>query len=303
MKRRWLLLAITVAALVGVAAPMVAYADKVAVTRSPIASRAAISTSSGSPPTAGSSSSRATSRRTRSIAAIWGVTGDTRLVGIDYRPATGELIGLGDQGGVYAVSDFNAQATKKSQLGVALAGTSFGVDFNPTVDRLRVISDTGQNLRVNVDNGVTNVDTPLSSMGVTGAGYTNNDADPNTATTFFDLDSALDQVVVQSPANSGMLAATGKLGVDAGPAIGFDVYSAIRNGTTVSVRAFASLNVDGSARFYRINLLQGRAGLVGAFSASNQVTGIAVKLDQGEESRAGRAPAPAARCAASSCRV
>ncbi len=216
-----------------------------------------------------------------SIAAIWGLSGDTRLVGIDYRPATGELIGLGNQGGVYAVSDFNAQAVKKSQLGVALAGASFGVDFNPTVDRLRVISDTGQNLRVNVDNGMTNVDTPLSSMGVTGAGYTNNDADPNTATTLFDLDSALDQVVVQSPANSGMLAATGKLGVDASPAIGFDVYSAIRNGTTMSVRAFASLNVGGIARFYEINLLQGRVAVAGAFDSVNQVTGIAVKLDQG----------------------
>jgi hypothetical protein len=163
----------------------------------------------------------------------------------------------------------------------ALAGASFGVDFNPTVDRLRMISDTGQNLRVNVDNGVTNVDTPLSSVGVTGAGYTNNDADPNTATTLFDLDSALDQASVQSPANSGMLAATGKLGVDTSPAIELDVYSAIRNGTTVNVRAFASLTVGGSASFYRINLLQGRASLVGAFSASNQVTGIAVKLDQG----------------------
>ena len=216
-----------------------------------------------------------------SIAAIWGLSGDTRLVGIDYRPATGELIGLGDKGGVYAVSDFNAQAVKKSQVGVALAGASFGVDFNPTVDRLRVTSDTGQNLRINVDNGMTNVDTSLSSMGVTGAGYTNNDADPNTATTLFDLDSALDQVVVQSPANSGMLAATGKLGVDASPAIGFDVYSAIRNGTTMSVRAFASLNVGGIARFYEINLLQGRVAVAGAFDSVNQVTGIAVKLDQG----------------------
>ena len=77
-----------------------------------------------------------------------------------------------------------------------------------------------------------------------------------------------------------MLAATGKLGVDASPAIGSDVYSAIRNGTTVGVRAFASLNVGGSARFYQVNHLQGRAGLVGAFSSSNQVTGIAVELDR-----------------------
>ena len=26
-------------------------------------------------------------------------------------------------------------------------GTAFGFDFNPTVDRIRVVSDTGQNLR------------------------------------------------------------------------------------------------------------------------------------------------------------
>ena len=41
-------------------------------------------------------------------------------------------------------------------------GTSFGVDFNPTVDRLRVTSNTGQNLRINVDNGLTQLDGPLA---------------------------------------------------------------------------------------------------------------------------------------------
>ena len=64
------------------------------------------------------------------------------------------------------------------------------------------MSDTGQNLRVNVDDGVATVDTPLSipgttpvnpATGITGAAYTNNDADPNTATTLFDIDVARDQ--------------------------------------------------------------------------------------------------------------
>ena len=35
----------------------------------------------------------------------------------------------------------------------ALSGTAFGFDFNPTVDRIRVVSDTGQNLRLNPDTG------------------------------------------------------------------------------------------------------------------------------------------------------
>ena len=65
------------------------------------------------------------------IGTIAGLVQDTRIVGIDYRPATGELIGLGDQGGVYAISDDNARATLKSRLTETLNGGSFGVDFNP----------------------------------------------------------------------------------------------------------------------------------------------------------------------------
>ena len=104
-----------------------------------------------------------------------------------------------------------------------LEGISFGVDFNPTVDRLRVTSDTGQNLRVNVDTGDTLEDADLNytagtpAMGIVGSAYTNNDADPNTATTLFDLDSALDQIAIQAPPNAGSLNPTGKLGVDTAP--------------------------------------------------------------------------------------
>ena len=111
-----------------------------------------------------------------------------------------------------------------SRLNQPLQGTAFGVDFNPTVDRLRIVSDTGQNLRVNVDDGTTNVDgtlnipgtTPVNpALGVTAVAYTNNDADPNTATTLFDIDTTNDNIVIQAPANAGSLSPTGKLGVDA----------------------------------------------------------------------------------------
>ena len=73
--------------------------------------------------------------------------------------------------------------------------------------------------------------------GVTAAAYTNNDADPNTATTLYDIDSMLDQVVIQSPPNAGRSRRRASSGVDAGPAIGFDIYSTVRSGTTVDVRA------------------------------------------------------------------
>jgi hypothetical protein len=235
--------------------------------------------------------------RAKTEGKIRGLDTDMRIVGLDYRPVTGsdgdngDLYGLGDRGGVYVIDDENGRATLRSRLDVALAGTSFGVDFNPTVDRLRVISDTGQNLRVNVDDGTTMTDGPLTypatpatpaatATGVTGAAYTNNDADPNTATTLYDIDSMLDQTVIQSPANSGLLAATGKLTVDTNPTVGFDIYSTVRDGTTVRVQGFASLTVGGQSGFYKVKLFSGRASSQGSFSSRNQVTAIAIPLNQ-----------------------
>jgi hypothetical protein len=178
-------------------------------------------------------------------------------------------------------------------LSVALQGTSFGVDFNPAANRLRVISDTGQNLRHNIDDpagapaaGTTAVDgtltnppvppaaTGATAQGVTGAAYTNNDLDATTATTLFDLDTALDQVSVQSPANAGNLAPTGKLGVDAPLNSGFDIYSSTRNGTNTGYA------VTGGTMF-RVNVLTGRASSTGSFSGGRQVVDLALPLRQG----------------------
>ncbi|HEX2479554.1 MAG TPA: DUF4394 domain-containing protein, partial [Geminicoccaceae bacterium] len=167
---------------------------------------------------------------------------DKVLVGIDFRVQDGELYGLGDSGGIYTVDTHTAQAFKVTQLTIALEGTSFGVDFNPAADALRIISDTGQNLRHPFAVGplqfITQMDARLNNtgataLGVTGAAYTNNDLDTNTNTTLFDIDTTLDQVSIQSPPNNGSLVATGKLTVDAGPTVGFDNYTQLRKGVAV----------------------------------------------------------------------
>lgn len=223
--------------------------------------------------------------RAADIGFVTGLSGDTSLVGIDMRPANGLLYGVGNAGGLYTIDRVTAEATKVAMLSVALSGASFGVDVNPAADALRIISDTGQNLRFSFASGATFVDTPLSyppnpATGVTGAAYTNNDTDPSTATTLFDLDSMLDQVAIQSPANSGQLVATGKLGVDAGSDSGFDIYSRIGQSGAVENRALAALSVGGESRLYNINLLTGRATDAGAFAAANDVIGLAILLGQ-----------------------
>ena len=234
---------------------------------------------------------RATSpERTRQIGYISGLNGaDTALVGIDFRVQGGKLYGVGNGGGVYTLDPRNAQATFVNTLTVPLVGTAFGVDFNPAADRLRIISDTGQNLAHNVDGGVTVANgtltytpppaTAVPALGVTAAAYTNNDLNqPNTGTTLFDLDTTMDQVVLQSPPAYGILVATGKLGVDATAAAGFDIYSLLVNGVTVANIPFATLSVNGKYRFYSVNLTTGQAFQLGRFD--DAVVDIAIPLSQ-----------------------
>ncbi|MCX5557557.1 DUF4394 domain-containing protein [Streptomyces sp. NBC_00038] len=229
---------------------------------------------------------------TAPLGKVSGLKGDQALIGIDYRVQNNKLYAVGDRGGIYTIREIGARATKVSQLTVALQGKFFGVDFNPAANRLRVISDTGQNLRHNLDDpagapaaGTTAVDGTLTNppvppnpgataLGVTGAAYTNNDLDTTTATTLFDLDTTLDQVSVQSPANAGNLAPTGKLGVDAPLNSGFDIYSSARNGTNTGYA------VTGGKTF-RINLLTGKATSTGSFPQGRQVVDLAIPLRQG----------------------
>jgi hypothetical protein len=226
--------------------------------------------------------------RAEKIGSIKGLTGDTALVGIDYRVQNGKLYGVGNSGGIYLLSDRDAKASKVGQLSVPLAGTSFGVDFNPAANALRVVSDTGQNLRqpfatTDGPTAPTVADTPLTyppaaATGITAAAYTNNDLSADTATTLFDLDTTLDQVVLQSPANAGTLVPTGKLGVDGAPDAGFDIYSTVRRDKTVELDAYATIGVGGSYQLYSINLLTGAADKEGSFKSP--VTDIAIPLAQ-----------------------
>ncbi len=222
------------------------------------------------------------------------VGGDTSLIGIDYRVQNGRLYGVGNLGGIYVINTSNAVAILVSHLTVALSGTAFDVDFNPAANRLRIISNTGQNLRHNIDDpagtppiNTTAVDTLLNyppavtaATGLTGAAYTNNDLDPSTSTTLFDLDTALDQVDVASPANSGQLVPTGRLGLPVVGNAGFDIFTQRSNGRAVGNRAFATLLIGTSYRLVEIDPLTGRVRFQGTFPRNGQVSDIAIPPTQ-----------------------
>ncbi|WP_434443946.1 DUF4394 domain-containing protein [Lentzea sp. E54] len=217
---------------------------------------------------------------------IQGFTGDTAAIGLDFRVQNGLMYLVGNQGGIYTVkiTPPDVVVTKVSQLTVPLYGTNFGVDFNPAVDRLRVVSDTGQNLRHNLGDNTTTEDAVLSTppalgptRGVTAAAYTNNDLNPDTATTLFDIGTATDEVLIQSPANNGLLSATGKLTVDAAANAGFDIYSTLSGGRATSAAGFATLvAADGTASLYSVNLLNGSVTGIGRFPLP--ITDLAISL-------------------------
>ena len=212
---------------------------------------------------------------------------DYALVGMDFRVQDGQLYGVGNGGGIYTLDTNTAVATLVSQLTVGLDGYFFGVDFNPAANALRIISNTGQNLRHPFAGplaGQTQTDATLNyvagtpATGLTGAAYTNNDLDPNTGTTLFDIDTSLNQVAIQSPPNAGSLVATGLLTVDPDTPVGFDIYTRLPDGVATTNSGFASLVVGGVTGFYRINFLTGQAILIDYFY--DAVIDIAIPLNQ-----------------------
>ena len=207
---------------------------------------------------------------------ITGVDGDVEA--IDFRPATGELYALASTGAgaqLFEVDPASGVATRVGTATYPITG-ELSIDFNPTVDRLRVVSDDGTNLRVNPDTGaLAATDGRLAyragdpaagrQPGIGDVAYTNNDADCTTApacpatatgTMLFDVDAALDQLAQQVDANGGVLRTVGPLGQPTkAQATGFDVYTRTSTGTNW---AFVSLFDKGRTTFYEIDLATGQ---------------------------------------------
>lgn len=210
---------------------------------------------------------------------ISGLMSNESLLGIDFRPSNGLLYGLGSFGNLYTINTATAAATFRVNIGVQLSGVEFGVDFNPAADRLRITSDLDQNLRVNVDTGATTVDGTLSNSGggnpnIVASAYLNNDNDPNTGTTLYNIDSSSNALTIQNPPNAGVQTNVGGLGIDSTALAGFDIVTV--GGQN---RAWAALQPFGStgSGFYSVNLATGAVTLVGAIGNSQTSDSLAIR--------------------------
>ena len=202
-----------------------------------------------------------------------GLQSGENILGIDFRPANGQLYALGSSSRIYTINLGTGAATAvgSSPFATLLAGTDFGFDFNPTVDKIRVVSNTGQNLRLDpVTGGITAVDgilNPGSPM-IGAAAYTNNMAGA-TSTTLFVIDHNTDKLYQQNPPNNGVLVETGSLGINITSSNGFDIGS-------MSQKAYLMATVGTATKLYSINTSTGAATAVSDFP--NAVRGFAVGL-------------------------
>lgn len=211
---------------------------------------------------------------------IWGMAANEVVRGLDFRPATGELIAVGSFSRLYTINPSNGMATLVSSLSSPLSGSSFGVDFNPTVDRLRVVSDTDQNFRINVGTGgVTNDGTLAFAAGdanfgvnpnITAAAYTNSFAGATT-TALYVVDTALDVLALQSPPNNGTLNTIGAIGTDLTDLAGFDI-----SGSSGIAYMGVRDSLLSKSTFWTINLATGAGSFVGDVGGGAILTAITV---------------------------
>ncbi|MFP5446967.1 MAG: DUF4394 domain-containing protein, partial [Betaproteobacteria bacterium] len=183
---------------------------------------------------------------------------------------------------------------------LGLRGTAFGFDFNPAADRIRVVSNTGQNLRLHPDTGAA-VDGDPAVEGVqpdpalryarsdthagrnpdiAGAAYTYN-AQDSKITTNYAIDRTLGVLVMQgsregttpvvSP-NTGQLRTVGSLGLPRLTDVAFDI-SDVGNTALIAVRT----SVDSHTRLHLVDLRTGASRPLGTVGEGAPLLGMAIE--------------------------
>ena len=215
---------------------------------------------------------------------ISGLESGAALAAIDFRPATGQLFGLAiktatKSGRLYIVNPDTGAASPLGTLPFYTPLTptlAYNIDFNPGADRVRMIDEVKDNLRVNPNNGTLtahDLDVHLASLALiqpVALAYT--PAKPGlTASTAYVYEFLSDHLYMLGgpdgvpSANGGLLTDIGASGVTSQlDDIGLDIS---KNGV-----AYLSMKASGHYNLYTLNLATGGATLVG--SISNGLTPI-----------------------------
>jgi hypothetical protein len=190
-----------------------------------------------------------------------GINTGELVQGIDFNQA-GTLFAIGKSNSsstLYTVNPSTGAATIVASISVPLSGNSFGIDFDPAIDRLRVVSDADQNLVIDPATGMATAGNPLMFAG--GSPDPALSALASSNGTFFGIDSNTSYLVVVDPM-TGTIVNRGPLGVAPGPLVGMDDVD--------DVLFFAAGN-----HLHMVNKSTGNAPSLGDLPANFLVTGLA----------------------------
>lgn len=211
------------------------------------------------------------------------------LVGIDQRPSNGRLYGVADDDSVYRINPGNGNATQLDDgnpvtpagfgglTGAALEGQRFGVDFNPVVDAIRIVSDAAQNLRVSVEDGSLisedpDLNGPRNNPQIVSAGYTESQRGPAPEeTALYVLDAKNDRLYRQNPPDDGTLTEPQKLRFNVTPLGGFDIAGKRDVG-------YVTTSNGSRSKLFRLDVESGKSKKLGSIGGRNmRVDGFAVR--------------------------
>jgi hypothetical protein len=217
---------------------------------------------------------------------ISGLQANESITAIDYRPANGVLYGIGVlDGGISRLYTINTTTGAATLLGggafdsrVGLSRTSgLGMDFNPVVDRIRLVNNVGTNMRVHPDTATATVDTGTdfasgdvnqnNSNSPNSIAYSNNVAGAQSTTLYGVVSGNGPQVVTigstgGSPVspNTGLMFTVGATGTPG--------YAGLHQGMDICPSGVAYAIFDNDNSLYTVNLSTGVATLRGSLPSS-----------------------------------
>ncbi|HZV69629.1 MAG TPA: DUF4394 domain-containing protein [Saprospiraceae bacterium] len=230
-----------------------------------------------------------------SVTPFIGLGPTEHMLAIDIRPSNGVLYGISDSSTIYLIATDGGQAKPVGKFLDSLRwGSAVGFDFDPFTDQIRLITDQGQNLRIDPDFGtVVGVDLDINPVGavINSVAYARVATGATRTFSLYDIDASRGVLMRQDPPNDGLVTIIGPLGLIISGEGGFDIGSSANshfispNQTAVGYAVLYGHAVSGGLntgdnlaadayRLWEINLETGRATYKGLFDRN--VIGIAV---------------------------
>ena len=230
----------------------------------------------------------------RSVVDVTGLTAGQTIAGLDFRPANGDLNVFGynpttQMGQLYTLNINTGVLTATGSAGMTPLGSdasAIAFDFNPTIDRIRLVSGSNQtNIVINPNDGTFNQVTSLfyspnpggSPPAASAVAYTNS-LGTATSTQLYGYDQARNTLItIANSAGTSAIVGSSGITVNQAGGVDFDIFT---DPATSNNSAFASASTGSGTNdnLYSVNLASGAFSLLGQVGNGSNLSGLAVFL-------------------------